>query len=152
MYRNAKRMVPQVPEVATKKPKLEFNRERHTELVRRRQAAELAQLTDARRRLREEKQNPVYTMAEIIWAVSQATGIGAIDIRGKTRARSVVAARHIACYMGRKYTGMSYPQIGQLLGGRDHSTVLHGKRKVENNMDEYRWEVNKAIRMLEVGQ
>jgi chromosomal replication initiation ATPase DnaA len=50
----------------------------------------------------------------------------------KTRKREVVTARHIAMYMIDKYTDLSLANIGAFCGRRDHTTVIHGKRNVEN--------------------
>ena len=47
------------------------------------------------------------------------------------RARSVARPRQIAMYLARELTAKSLPQIGALFGGRDHTTVLHGVRTVE---------------------
>lgn len=47
------------------------------------------------------------------------------------RTAPVVYARQIAMYLCKYHTTKSYPEIGRRLGGRDHTTVLHGHRKVE---------------------
>lgn len=51
------------------------------------------------------------------------------DICSKRRSYSIVLARHEACYRLRDETTLSYPQIGTVLGDRDHTTVMHGVRK-----------------------
>lgn len=50
----------------------------------------------------------------------------------KTRKREVVTARQIAMYIIDKYTDLSLTSIGAFCGRRDHTTVIHGKRNVEN--------------------
>ena len=50
----------------------------------------------------------------------------------KSRKREVVTARQIAMYMIDKYTDLSLTSIGAFCGRRDHTTVIHGKRNVEN--------------------
>ncbi len=37
-------------------------------------------------------------------------------------------------YLARRYTGASYPEIGEKFGGKDHSTVIHAVKKIENNL------------------
>lgn len=48
-------------------------------------------------------------------------------LKGKRRTKPIALARHEAMYRLRQL-GMSYPRIGTILGGRDHSTVIHGVR------------------------
>lgn len=52
------------------------------------------------------------------------------DLLSKRRTKAVVRARHIAMYLAREETEASLPQIGEALGGRNHSTVLHGYQKI----------------------
>jgi len=68
------------------------------------------------------------SMADIIADVSKRTGVPVHDIKGPSRFRSIVRARHM--FMTEAYeTGrFSLPQIGRFLG-RDHTTVLHGIRQ-----------------------
>ena len=51
---------------------------------------------------------------------------------GKSRAREIADARHITMYLLRENAHQRTTDIGRLLGGRDHSTVIHGLRKVES--------------------
>lgn len=51
------------------------------------------------------------------------------EIIGGQRAKWIVVARHEAFYRLSKETALSLPQIGRLMGGKDHTTVLHGCRK-----------------------
>jgi hypothetical protein len=67
--------------------------------------------------------------ADILRAVSAATKIGLTEIRGHGRSRYLVDARFVYYVLARKYSGGSLPQIGQAVGYRDHSTVLHGLRQ-----------------------
>ena len=52
----------------------------------------------------------------------------------KSRSRPLTQARHIAMYLTRECTGLSLVKIGEIFGGRDHTTVLHGIKKVEDEM------------------
>jgi chromosomal replication initiator protein len=58
------------------------------------------------------------------------------DLLSKSRSRPLTHARHIAMYLMRECTGLSLVKIGELFGGRDHSTALHGIKKVEQDMRE----------------
>ena len=52
------------------------------------------------------------------------------DLRGRGRSKEVVLPRQVAMYVLREETGSSLVEIGALLGGRDHSTVMHGIGKI----------------------
>jgi chromosomal replication initiator protein len=56
------------------------------------------------------------------------------DLLSKSRSRPLTQARHIAMYLMRECTGLSLVKIGELFGGRDHTTVLHGIKKIETEM------------------
>lgn len=77
------------------------------------------------------------SMADIIEDVSKRRGVSVFDIKGPMRFKAINAARQE--FMAEAYaTGRwSMPQIGKFLGGRDHTTVLHGIRqhtaRVEDN-------------------
>ena len=47
------------------------------------------------------------------------------------RTRAIVRPRQIAMYLAKTMTSKSFPEIGKRFGGRDHTTVLHAVRKVE---------------------
>ncbi len=56
------------------------------------------------------------------------------ELISKSRSRPLTHARHIAMYLTRENTGLSLVKIGDIYGGRDHTTVLHGIKKVEDEM------------------
>ena len=60
------------------------------------------------------------------------------DLCGTSRSRVLVNARQIAMYLCREMTELSLPKIGQMFGGRDHTTVMHADRKVRHLMAERR--------------
>jgi chromosomal replication initiator protein len=66
----------------------------------------------------------------ILSAVAQHFGVSLDDLRGKARHKEIVAPRHLAMYLLREDARLSYPQIGALLGGRDHTSVLHACEKI----------------------
>ena len=70
------------------------------------------------------------TATEIIAVVAASYGVSLTDMEGPSRREPLVTARQIAMYLIRTLTELSLPKIGKQLGGRDHSTVLHGVNKI----------------------
>ena len=58
------------------------------------------------------------------------------DLKSKKRTSNINYPRQIAMYLCREIANMSYPQIGIDFGGRDHSTVMHGCKKIEKEVKE----------------
>lgn len=56
------------------------------------------------------------------------------DLRSKNRNKEIAQARQVAMFFLKQFTGKSLRTIGQFLGGRDHSTVLHGLEKIEEQI------------------
>lgn len=54
------------------------------------------------------------------------------DLRAKKRNQNIVVPRQIAMYLSRQLANLSLPEIGNAFGGKDHTTVLHSCRKIEN--------------------
>ncbi|MDO8495564.1 MAG: chromosomal replication initiator protein DnaA [bacterium] len=67
----------------------------------------------------------------ILKSVSDFYGISLQDLVKRSRKKEVVRPRQIAMYLLREETKSSFPEIGQKLGGRDHSTVIHAYEKVK---------------------
>jgi chromosomal replication initiator protein len=63
-------------------------------------------------------------------AVSAYYGISQQALAGKSRARPIAEARHMAMYLLREDAQLALKQVGLLLGRRDHSTVIHGVQKI----------------------
>jgi chromosomal replication initiator protein len=57
---------------------------------------------------------------------------------GPGKTKHVAQARQIAMYLCRELTDLSLPRIGQVFGGRDHTTVMHAERKIRKEMAERR--------------
>ena len=53
------------------------------------------------------------------------------DLLSSSRAANIAKARHVAMFLSKKLTTKSLPEIGKLFGGKDHTTVLHACRKIE---------------------
>lgn len=77
---------------------------------------------------------PKIFLADIIAHTAAVFGISASDIRGPKRFAHICGARFVVCYLGKTQANQSYPIIGGALGGRDHSSIMHGRRKCENYM------------------
>lgn len=68
--------------------------------------------------------------------VAEHFGIRLADILSPRRARAVARPRQIAMYLSKTMTEHSLPEIGRKFGGRDHTTIIHGVRKIEELMRE----------------
>ena len=71
------------------------------------------------------------TIDEIQRTVCQFYRIDKTEMSSKRRARAVVRPRQVAMYLAKVLTPRSYPEIGRKFGGRDHSTVIHAVRLIE---------------------
>ena len=74
-----------------------------------------------------------YAPEFIIGKVADFYGISSEEVIGKDKTKDVANARQISTYLIRKLTGQTLEQIGEVMG-RDHTTVLHSIRKVEENL------------------
>src|SRR3989338_6479906 len=68
----------------------------------------------------------------ILKAVADFYNISASDLLKRSRKKEVVKPRQVAMFLLRDETKLSFPEIGQKLGGRDHSTVIHACEKIRN--------------------
>lgn len=73
---------------------------------------------------------------EVIKAVSTYFGIEPESIADKTRRKEVVLPRQLTMYILRNDFGISYPTIGDKMGGRDHTTVIHSCEKIKGELKE----------------
>lgn len=74
--------------------------------------------------------------AQIIEAVCQHYQVRLEDLRSRRRSREIVVPRQITMYLLRSEAQLSLSAIGQELGGRDHTTVLHGCDKISSQIEE----------------
>lgn len=74
------------------------------------------------------------TVDEIQKTVADHFSLKQADLLSERRTRSVARPRQIAMYLCKQHTTRSYPDIGRRFGGRDHTTVLHGVRKIDELM------------------
>ncbi|MCB0471725.1 MAG: hypothetical protein KDC56_01565 [Flavobacteriaceae bacterium] len=63
------------------------------------------------------------------------SGLTKSDIKGRSRKEEVMPSRRVFCYLIRHHFGYSYRSIGEFLGGRDHATILHNYKLIENLID-----------------
>lgn len=75
-------------------------------------------------------------LGDILRDVAERYDVGVDEIVGPSRVRQFVVPRQEVMWRARHETPLSLPQIGQRLGGRDHTTVLHGVRQHERRMAE----------------
>jgi chromosomal replication initiator protein len=74
------------------------------------------------------------TVDEIQKTVADHFSLKQADLLSERRTRVVARPRQIAMWLCKQHTTRSYPDIGRRFGGRDHTTVLHGVRKIEELM------------------
>ncbi len=85
--------------------------------------------------LNEEAQNQV-TMEKIQAVVTKYYELRAGDMLSRRRPQNIAFPRQVAMYLCRMFTGHSLQEIGDAFGGRDHGTVIHACKTVENMMDQ----------------
>jgi chromosomal replication initiator protein len=76
------------------------------------------------------------TIDEILKAVSGKLGIKLSDMKSQKKNKNIVFARQIAMYLARKMTSSSFPDIGEKIGNRDHSTVIYANNKITQALEE----------------
>lgn len=77
----------------------------------------------------------ILTAERIIAVVARQFGIEVDRLLSRERSKEVALPRQVAMYLLRKETAASLPQIGEALGGRDHTTVMYGCDKITNLME-----------------
>jgi chromosomal replication initiator protein len=88
------------------------------------------------------------TVDDILKTVAGKLNVKISDIKAHKKNKNLVLARQVAMYLSRRMTSMSFPDIGEKIGGRDHSTVIYACNKMKKVMEE---DVNfkKFVRELE---
>ena len=72
---------------------------------------------------------------QVVAAVASVFGITAEELVGRGRSREVALPRQVAMYLMREEVNASLPQIGEMLGGRDHTTVMYACEKVADMIE-----------------
>ena len=89
---------------------------------------------------------------DIMKVVGRHYNVAKADLLSPRRARTVVVPRQVGMYLAKKLTSRSLPEIGRRFGGRDHSTVLHAVRKIDEQIrtdEKLAKEVALLIRLVE---
>lgn len=94
----------------------------------------IAALTDIIAREAIAPPKPRITIADIQQAVCARYGVPRAALLGVRRTAYLARARHIAMWLARELTPHGLPTIGRHFGDRDHTTVLHGARKIDSLM------------------
>jgi chromosomal replication initiator protein len=92
------------------------------------------------------------TIEEIQKRVAEHFNIRMADMHSARRARAVARPRQVAMYLAKQLTSRSLPEIGRRFGGRDHTTVMHAVRKVEelrSGDNEFSEDIELLRRMIE---
>lgn len=84
----------------------------------------------------------------IIQIVAEHFGISKNDIIGKKKPKEIAVPRHIAVYLCRDMTEATLQDIGKVLGGRDHSTILNSIKFVETNIEKENKDIVDNIKIL----
>ncbi len=93
-------------------------------------------------------QNRLISVENIQKTVADYYKIKIADMYSKKRPASIARPRQIAMYLAKELTQKSLPEIGELFGGRDHTTVLHAVRKISGERQKLP-ELNQQLHVLE---
>lgn len=94
---------------------------------------DLEMAKDVLRDVIEEKERPV-SIEQIQKLVSEQFGLKQQDMKVKKRTRDIAYPRQVAMYLSRTLTNVSLNEIGKNFGGKDHSTVIHATKLIEERM------------------
>lgn len=73
---------------------------------------------------------------DVLSAVAQQYGVKVADLKGSRKTRDVSLPRQVAMYLARRLTRASFPEIGRSFGGKDHSTVVKGVKRIQELLRE----------------
>ena len=93
-------------------------------------------------------QNRQISVENIQKTVADYYKIKVADMYSKKRPASIARPRQIAMYLAKELTQKSLPEIGELFGGRDHTTVLHAVRKISGERQQFS-DLNQQLHVLE---
>lgn len=86
----------------------------------------------------DQTEDNVVSPTDIITTTADYFKLTVDDLHGPSRSQGIAQARQIAMYLCRERTSLSLPKIGQLFGGRDHTTVIYACKKIAELMKERR--------------
>ncbi|HBH87295.1 MAG TPA: chromosomal replication initiator protein DnaA [Syntrophaceae bacterium] len=88
------------------------------------------------------------TVEDILKTVASKMNVKVSDMKSHKKNKNLVFSRQIAMYLSRKMTSASFPDIGEKIGGRDHSTVIYANNKIKQLVEEDA-QLKKLIREIE---
>jgi chromosomal replication initiator protein len=88
------------------------------------------------------------TIDSVIKEVSSYYSIKTSDLKSTRRIKSIMGPRQVAIYLSRKLTNASLVSIGEKFGGKDHATVIHSIRKIEEEL-KVKKELKEAVERIE---
>lgn len=88
------------------------------------------------------------SIEDVMKGVAEKYGVKLSDLKSPKKNKNLAFSRQIAMYLSRKLTNASYPDIGEKLGGRDHSTIIYADNKIKK-LIETNEETKKLIQELE---
>ncbi len=97
---------------------------------------------DVMRQLLRKEEKVKITIEEIIKTVGAKLSIKTSDMKSQKKNKNLVLARQVAMFLAREMTSASFPDIGEKIGGRDHSTVIYAHNKIKKSL-----ETDKALRV-----
>ncbi len=95
-----------------------------------------------------DKDQPPVTVDNILNAVCEHFGLQIVDIKSHRKHKHLIWPRQVAMYLSRKHTNNSFPELGQKFGGRDHTTIIHAVKKVEERIARSK-ELENELRAIE---
>jgi chromosomal replication initiator protein len=93
--------------------------------------------------------DPVVHNSEIVSVTAAFFGVSVSDIYSAKKDRTISLSRAFGMYLNRRFTKMSYPEIGRAMGGKNHATVILACRKIENHLkanNELKWRTQNGWR------
>ncbi len=82
---------------------------------------------------KEERKRPL-NLNQVLNAVCKYYSVTSTELKGSRRTKNLVLPRQVAMYLLKELTDTPYITIGEFLGGRDHTTIMHGTRKIEGEI------------------
>ena len=101
--------------------------------------------TEWMQRVQVPRQDKLLLLDDIAFAVCGVYSIGKNEFTSPRRNPRIVEARQVFYWIAKRFTNFSFPQIGRFAGRRDHSTVMHGFRKVDAAFDRYRTNIELIV-------
>ncbi len=84
--------------------------------------------------------------------VAEEYGVTLSELKLKKRNKTIVIPRQVAMYLSRELTDLSFPEIGNSFGGKDHTTVLHSYNKIKENLSVNDLLKDKVQRIIQIIQ